>query len=99
MNSLPFIDRIFCLSGISLLNCRRCYYTSSERVHNLRIKTVNANTTTYLSNGPLTLLIEIVDRVSMVHMRESLRSGVKQEEEDASRTGCRERTKDRLTLR
>ncbi len=98
MNSLPFIDRIFCLSGISLLNGRRCYYTSSERVHNLPIKTVNANTATYLSNGPLTL-IEIVDRVSMVHMRESLRSGVKQEEDDESRTGFCERAQDRLTLR
>ncbi len=33
-------------------------------------RTYKCITTTYLSNGPLTLLIEIVDRVSMVHLRD-----------------------------
>ncbi len=58
-------------------------------------QTYKCITATYFSNGPLTLLIEIVDR--MVHLRAAVKQ--EEEEEDASRAGCCERSQDSWTVR
>ncbi len=66
---LPLIHRLVQLSWARSHNSRRIFfllYGGSQ--------TYKCITAPYLSNGPLTLLTEIVDRVSMVHLRDRWRS-------------------------